>query len=72
MGNSAMALIKKMISRLEPRLTCRFRVRNWGGFLLDGQLQPIESFDAGIHQDARNLDSEGRRAGLYVSNFVFT
>lgn len=45
-----------------------------GFFLLDGRLQPIERFDARLHQDRASLDAAGERplpGRTYVANFVF-
>lgn len=43
-----------------------------GQFLLNGTLQPIESFDANVHQNVRNLSASGERVGTYINNFIFT
>ena len=41
-----------------------------GFFLLDGELLPVERFDASIHQNPTNL-VYGHRVGCYINNFVF-
>jgi FkbM family methyltransferase len=49
-----------------------FREHGYSGeFFLHGELQPLERFDASIHQDVRNLNAKGDKVGVYINNFVF-
>lgn len=44
-----------------------------GWFLLGGELQPLASFRADVHQRPENAKPPGGpRRGLYINNFVFT
>jgi hypothetical protein len=49
-----------------------FQSLNYSGFfLLAGRLRPISEFEPATHQNAAQLDAEGRRVGTYINNFVF-